>query len=148
MNIKKILAILLILLSLTGNKMFSQNSTDDGFEPFFKKFITALQTKNKNAVCDMNRFQLGSMDFKYIIEKKDTASELRKEVFLKHYNEFITAGAIKNLAMEKHNKTELYGDENECYTVVYSRSKTSAAWFIFCKFDGVWKFTGTDNVSQ
>ncbi|MCX6350355.1 MAG: hypothetical protein NTX03_00660 [Bacteroidetes bacterium] len=147
MTKKFILIILISLASFTN----SYCQTDTSFSSFLSDFREAITARDKNKVAQVCRFPLNSYDFGGVIskEKKATLSnEVSKEDFIKYYSKIFTKDVIKHIQNEKPKKTNLYGEENTTYTLIFMRGKTSWAWLNFGFIDGKWMLFGTDNVSE
>lgn len=129
--------------------LYAQAKANESFEIFFKTFLTSFQKGDFIKVADLTAFPMNAADISYPIKKMDTTVEdITREVFIKYIGKVITKKHLKILSQSPHTKTELYGEESECYAVVYASGKDWKAWFVFCKGLDGWKWVFTDNVSM
>jgi hypothetical protein len=142
---KKLLLSTIFLIILSGS-LFAQEN--DGFTEFLAGFKTAVKEKDKNKVAEMTTFPLQSFDFASYAGLKGGASEIDKDTFLKNYKKIFTSSRVKTLLSKEPVKSELYGEEEPTYTLVYISEKTYACWLVFTKDEaGTWKLVFTDNIS-
>jgi hypothetical protein len=135
-----------VLLFSILNPLLAQE--DDGFNEFFSEFKAAIKSKDKNKVAELSMFPLYSFDFVSYAGLPAGGSELDQESFLKQYKKIFTSQRVKTLLSREPTKTDLYGDESECYTWVFESKQTFSCWLVFSKSDtGVWKLVSTDNVN-
>lgn len=121
---------------------------DSGFNAFLIEFKAAVKQKDKNKVADLTLFPLVGFDFPYDAGLPSGSNEIDKETFLKSYSKLFTSKRVKTLLSRDPVKTDLYGEDVESYTLVYSSSKLSSCWLVFGKVDsGEWKLVYTDNIS-
>lgn len=121
---------------------------DSGFNAFLIEFKAAVKQKDKNKVADLTLFPLVGFDFPYDAGLPSGSIEIDKETFLKSYSKLFTSKRVKTLLSRDPVKTDLYGEDVESYTLVYSSSKLSSCWLVFGKVDsGEWKLVYTDNIS-
>jgi hypothetical protein len=120
----------------------------DGFDTFLTEFKTAIKQKDKNKVAELTQFPLVGYDFPFDAGLPSGSNELDKETFLKGYSKIFTSKRVKTLLQREPVKTDLYGEEVESYTLVFTSAKTYSSWLVFMKNDsGDWKLVYTDNVS-
>ena len=115
------------------------------FEETGKKFKAAVAKDDYNAIADMFSYPFISFDWGSYAGTTEMES---REVFLNAAKDIFSKSVKQTIAKSEFKKIDGEDESSAMYTIVFYRSKESAAWIIFNLIDGEWKATSTEKVSQ
>lgn len=147
---KTFLSIVISILFCITTNLKAQDTL--GFNKFLTEFRIAVKKGDKAAVAGMCDFPMYSFDMVSSYSKKKKietiSSEVSREDFLKYYSLIFTSERKKQIMKNSSAKSDLYGDDDLIFILVWQRSETSTCWLNF-HYDGMkWHLVGGDNISK